>query len=605
MRKNINKILVVLALSLGIQSCNYLDVVPENTATIDDAFTRPAEAYNFLYSLYSFMPKINDHLTYPQHWVNDETVIPWTWYDAYKMNIQPMSLSNPFFDYWGNPGGHSYNHFEGIRQAYTFLENIDRTPGFLPEEVNSMKGEAQFIIGYLHFMLMRQYGPTLIINQSIPLDAGEDEYYPHRKSIDEVTEFCLSKFDQAYDLLPDSRSKTDYGRITKPVVSAVKGRMLLYMASPLFNGNSDYASFTGKSGETLFPQTYDSEKWMKAIKASEIAIEDAENTGVALYNAEADVVDNYRYALVEPWNNELIWGYKQEWYWGWQRHSAPRVIDGGAVTAAGGNGPTLREVEMYYTENGLPIDEDPAFDYMGRFSVLPGDSTAVLHRMRETRFYSNIAFDRGIYKINGTEQTMYFRLNEHDGYDGVDRSNYTRSGYLIQKLVHPETMFTTTENTFIEYPWPALRLAEVYLNMAEALNEYAFGTRDKFGNDAVYYLDLVRERAGIPSVGDAWALSNSPGKPSSQDGLREIIQRERNIELAFEGHRMWDLRRWKQGDKLNTPVYGLNIEASSANEFYSKTKIEDRYFDVNKSYFWPINLNELQKNPNLVQNPGY
>jgi len=265
----------------------------------------------------------------------------------------------------------------------------------------------------------------------------------------------------------------------------------------------------------------------------------------------------------------------------------------------------MRQVELYYTKNGLPIDQDPNFDYSGRLDIASGDETAQLHRNREPRFYSNIGFDRGDYLINDSAKKLFLRYNESDGYDGVDRSNYSRSGYLVQKGVHPQTMFTSSDNIFIEYPWPKMRLAELYLNMAEALNEYGFGTTDKFGHDAKYYLNLIRERAGIPFIDDAWSNSYDPGRPNNQTGLREIIQTERRIELAFEGHRIWDVRRWKKGEELNTPVYGLDVNKTNGSEFYSKVKIEERYFDVSRSYLWPISLRELQYNPNLVQNPGY
>jgi len=605
MKKISIKTVVFAFILLSSISCDYLEIVPENTATLEDAFTRPAEAKNFLHSLYSFLPKINDHLTYPELWGNDEVIIPWTWYDVYNLTTQPMNPSNPFFDYWGNPSGHAFSFFEGIRQAYTFLENIDKTPGYAQEEILAMKGEATFIIGYLHFSLVRQYGPTIIVDKTVALDAPEEEYFPYRSSYDESVEFCIQMFDEAYEMLPVAQSKTDFGRITKSIAKASKARILLYAASPLFNGNTAYYEYTNSNGESLFPQSYDREKWKRAIEATEEALDEAYAAGTVLFEDYDNAVSNCRYAIVEPWNQELIWGYRHEWYWGWQRHCAPRVIEGGQVTAAGGTAPTLRQIELYYTENGLPIDQDPSFDYANRYQIATGDSTIQLHRNREPRFYSNIAFDRGTYEINNASQVMYFRLNEQHGYDGVDRSNYTRSGYLIQKGVHPKTMFTNTENIFIEYPWPIFRLAELYLNMAEALNEYGYGTTDKFGNDAIYYLDLLRSRAGIPLIEEAWSNSYSPDKHTTQQGLREIIQNERKIELAFEGHRIWDARRWKKGAELSTPVYGLNIEKSDASDFYSPVKVEDRYFDLNRSYLWPINLTELQKNPNLVQNPGY
>ncbi len=141
----------------------------------------------------------------------------------------------------------------------------------------------------------------------------------------------------------------------------------------------------------------------------------------------------------------------------------------------------------------------------------------------------------------------------------------------------------------------------MYLLYAEALNE----VKDAPDADVYQYIDLIRERAGLKGVVESWqAHSSNPGQPASKSGMREIIHRERMIELAFEGSRFWDLRRWKESEKyMNKPIQGWNI-SGRGNDFYKIATLYIPTFEF-KDYFWPIKEDELLKNPNLVQNLGW
>lgn len=150
---------------------------------------------------------------------------------------------------------------------------------------------------------------------------------------------------------------------------------------------------------------------------------------------------------------------------------------------------------------------------------------------------------------------------------------HSESGYFIKKLVHWDSSFTNTNNAIKEYPWPAIRLADVYLMYAEALNEWQ-GPVD----DVHEYVNRVRKRAGLESVAYSWTnFSKNPAKPTTKEGMREIIRRERLNELCFEGSRLWDLRRWKTAaTELNNPITGWDINQTEAIDYYQVRTLSSR-----------------------------
>ena len=152
------------------------------------------------------------------------------------------------------------------------------------------------------------------------------------------------------------------------------------------------------------------------------------------------------------------------------------------------------------------------------------------------------------------------------------------------------------------YAWPIIRLADLYLLYAEALNEVSGPSSEVYS-----WMNLVRQRAGIPDVEAAWNnFSSLPQRISDKDELRKIIHRERMIELVFEGHRFWDLRRWKRAEEFmdGQLIRGWTITSGSDGGFYNLRTIAQQSFAV-RDYLWPIPLENILDNPNLVQNPGW
>jgi hypothetical protein len=275
--------------------------------------------------------------------------------------------------------------------------------------------------------------------------------------------------------------------------------------------------------------------------------------------------------------------------------------------------PTMRMAELFYTKNGLPIENDLSFDYNNRHDVTPisfinryvaqyGQSTAKLNLDREPRFYSSLTFDRGLNRSWGELWNLKMRKGESHGRN-ANTGDYLITGYGLKKIVHPDSEGDTYDK-LIRYPFPIIRLSELYLNLAEALNELNGPSQQVY--DA---LNVIRDRAGIPNVQDSWSdssLTSEPGKHTDQVGLREIIRQERLIELCFEGHRYNDIRRWKLGlEYFSTPVKGWSVDEDNQSDFYNVIGVGLRAFNSPRDYLHPISFNELNINPNLVQSPGW
>jgi hypothetical protein len=273
---------------------------------------------------------------------------------------------------------------------------------------------------------------------------------------------------------------------------------------------------------------------------------------------------------------------------------------------------------MFYSSNGVPIEEDSKYDYANRFTsirtatddyrfyIKNNYQTVQLNFDREPRYYADLGFDGGIWYGQGLyDDKITWYLQAKAGQLGarLGASNYSVTGYWAKKLVNYRNDFGSNSAGYnvIAYPWPVIRLAEMYLLYAEALNE-ASGP----GAEVYQYIDMMRARAGLNGVVQSWAgFSTNHSKPATKDGLRDIIQRERMIELVFEGKRVWDLRRWKKADLyLNLPVRGWDLEQKDAVNYYRVKQIFAPVFN-NRDYLWPISENSIVVNPNLVQNPGW
>ncbi len=594
-------IIIIFSLLMGVVSCNYLDVVPDERPTEEDAFRDKYAAERYLYSCYAFMLRERQagmllECGEALSSTNNAST------DILFGNITAASPSN--YRFWSRMYG-------AIRRCYTFLDNVDAVPRLEEETKVIYRAEANFLLAYYGFWLLKSYGPFIIPDGVWDYNMPAKDY-PKRAPFDECVKWILGRLDESYPYLLEKQPQTGLGRATKLINEALRSRILLYVASPLFNGNTEFYSealLDPETHEPLMPQTYSEQKWRDALAASETAIKDALNSGYELYrNPERDKdlpypEDQTEYALrmnfVDRENKEVIWAdARLEGYNDWQNESTPRDPDQGDPSW-NSNSPRLEIVKMFYTENGLPIDEDPTFfpaeDWykLGRYY---GEPTSNLHLNREPRFYAWIAFHNGWYELQrNNESRIRVKLKKNDDQGVGNRTrNFSRSGYLTKKGVG---VAYSTRNGYTNYPWPLIRLAELYLNAAEAAIEC--GELEK----GIGYLNEVRSRAGIPDVETSWRGIAKLDK----DKLREIVHRERRIELCFEGHLRWDLNRWKEAEAFyNHNPHGLDIYADDEENFSKEVEISMRFgFTSPANYLLPIETRELNINPHMVQNPGY
>ena len=630
---------------------DYLDVIPDNIPTIDLAFNNRASALKFLATCYTYIPEhanvvqnfsmlAGDEIWYyaeNDFYMNNET--------SFRLAKGMQNVSDPYLNYWEGGRGAPHSLFNALRDCNIFLDNLVTVPGLEEQERLRWLDEVKVLKAFYHFWLLQMYGPIPIVENNISVGASAEETNVFRAPVDDVVNYLVQLLDEVIegDNLPGviNYIYTEQGRVTMPVAKALKAKILVLNASPIFNGNSDFNSLVDTQGNSLVNQTYDPQKWVLAKDALLDAIQSAESNGHQLYQFNQQIPINgelseeiilelsQRAAITESFNTEIIWAYGPEWTGDLQMWCQPRwTADHSALFGytKKSHAPTLNMVETFYTNNGVPIDEDVTWNYGSRYDVVSTPllddnnenyhefyiednySTSKLHTYREPRFYSTIGFDGG--KWFSLETTNINNIPYLDAKAGALSGKqgfeiYSITGYFAKKLVHYENVISQEGSTIKGYSFPIFRLSDLYLMYSEALNE----VKESPDSEVYEYIQKVRDKAGLDIGGDlvnTWQLySNSPSKPSTKEGMRDIIQQERMIELALEGHRYWDLRRWKLADEyFSLPIRGWNIFRPDVEGFYEVENIYYRNYLI-KDYLWPISQNELLRNPNLIQNPGW
>jgi len=646
LRKSILPVATSFLVLLLIESCSgdYLDVVPDNLPTIENAFKLRNEAEKYLFTCYSYLPKDGSIYHNTGFLAGDEMWIPYQtsiYSDSFEIARGSQQISGPFVNVWdgnktGGGPGDNYKLFIGIRHCNIFLENLNdltKVRDITFAERQRWIGEVEFLKAYYHFYLLRMYGPIPLADKNIAIDASEDEINVRRKPIEECVTFITTLLDAATEKLPNDNeiiSTTEAGRITKTIALSIKAKVLLMAASPLFNGNNDFASLVNKDGTPLFNPTYDANKWKLASDAALAAIESAETNAKKLYvfpqspftlTAGTMTQLSIRQAVCERWNSELIWGNPNSQATELQLLCMPPLdVNHNHNDARKILSPPLKIARMFYSKNGVPINEDKTLDFSNdkqlrvataaeRFNIKEGFATARINFDREPRFYADLSFDGGVwYKYDSPSKTddgtvwgVKAKFGDPAGATHAFHTNVT--GYFVKKLVDWNQVTNTTGGSVYKaYAWPEIRLADLYLMYAEALNESQGPSSTVYG-----YLDRIRTRAGLAGVVESWAnYSNNPSKPTTKEGLRDIIHQERLIELAFEGQRFWDLRRWKKAaEALNAPITGWNIKGVDNASYYQELTVYQQTFVAPRDYFWPIPESAMIQNPNLVQNLGW
>lgn len=645
------KILIILVFATAtlFYGCGkFLNLVPEkDVETIESIFEIRSGAFDFYNSCFSALNmgiNVGDYTVDPSTLLGGEYAVA----DVarkespkyYLGNILSISdgfqnTNSPYCDLWNmkSTSEQPLPVYTCIRYCNIFIENIDRVNDMNMREKAAWKAEIKCLKALYYFEMVKRYGPIVLIPQNIQTNADIAAMQSPRSPIDECFGEMVRLFDEAQpdlifrDELP-VLSKTGF---SKEAALAYKARVLLYAASRLFNGNSAYSQFKNRDGKLLFNSSHDPKKWKLAAEAADEAISVAEARGIRLNKGNVTersaklntIADIRNSTLHTDWINTGEWIFMQKAIY---RNSCfinpfcnvnSKYYD--SSNSYGLMAPNIATVELFYTDNGLPITKDKTWPYGSRYKMgretdaaytdivnTYGEDVLKLHLRREPRFYANIV-SQGIYDTfentkvlvvpyKGQEfGTMADKFN-----DGTVLQNIT--GYWSKKFIKTEQK----PGNYSEACVVLMRLSDLYLMQAEAWNEYA-GPSEKV-YDAI---DKIRERAGIPPIRKAWQqYSTSPGEINTKEGLRSAIQQERMIEFVFEGHHCWDLRRWKKAETVLNRVHtGWNVIGKDAKTFFNNFEkpiivSKKASFVSPRDYFWPIRSEEIMIS-NIVQNPGW
>ena len=618
-----------------LTSCNFLDVIPSGKATQDDLFKTHVQADDFAASLYYYMPNRWGFQSSLEMCGGGDVVSSFfgaVRYFKWKSLVydNQETASNTYVRMWSTtcPAGSGvvdYNVWGGIRNAYLLLENADKVPDASAEQISRWKGEAYWIIAYMHHTLLEYYGPIVLVDHLIGL---QEDINTERQPYLDCVQFISDMYDAAVKYLPGSHDSNYFGRATKTCALALKSRVWMQAASPMINGNSEwYSDFKNNDGTHLIPQTYDKELWKKAMDAAEAAILQGEADGFKLYSPSLKTdmfekgYDNYRQTFIGDDNASQFYNY-QEHLFSYAASMAYNIKNMAPHTQSttydngGWRGyfvPTFEAVECFLSKNGLPMHIDPETkdDFKNPSKLVeapgyPGEKTSVWHINREPRFYAAVGYDRGSYDVDNKTIMIKGRRGEEQQNDGNTGNEYqTTTGYFIKKWVHKMNYHDPSkpgEFTSHKFAFPYIRFAEPYMDYVEAYVQY-YG---KLDGKALTYMNKIRNRAGLPNFEDSWALVG--GVPTGEV-LLDAVLRERLSEFVFEGRWHFDLRRYKVVQEvLDHKSRSWNLAGKTAEEYYQETEAyenQTRTFSAPKNYWLAVPQEQLTINPNLVQNPGY
>ncbi len=602
-------------------SCNYLDKKPDNLLTAEMLWETRANAESYLYQIYGYVQTPADDYTVLG--ASDETSCSVQNVDVRRMISGNWNAQSGYWQWYWN------SSYAGIRQSFVFEENIVKMPdNIISQELKDQYiAEVRFLRAWFYWKLLRQYGPFVKLTGTLSLNDNYNNY--PRTPFDECVAYINELMDQAAAVLPPTwNSSANYGRPTRGACYAVKSQVALLAASPLWNGNPNYADFKNHDGTPLAPLQYSADKWRVAAEAAKAVI-DLPGTNYKLFTNldEGDAVfDPYlsvRNVFLTNWNNEIIFSTNMSgtWQWGFEKRAAPNPGGFNMQNA------TQNVVDAYYTRAGKDIDDDPGYTEIGFAATddpaewgksrdgvnrgyILGNSNMYVNR--EPRFYAHILYngkpvlsapnsdDRNFFSSAGNQDGRGRAEFYYSGQSGVGvNNNGDITGYCVLKNVSPASNIRIDEVPY--RPYIHIRLAEIYLNYAEALNEV-----EPNNPDILKYINLVRQRAGIPNLEVAY-----PAVVGDQVEMRKWIIRERQVELAFEGDRYFTLiRRLMMGNPEVKTIYRMNTIANDNNQgfaftdFNKRILLQNRFWD-DKMYLFPIYQDDLDKNTSLVPNPRW
>lgn len=645
---------IALAGAVSFTSCeSFLDIdkYVYDQVTIDSIFVSKERVLQYINGASGFLPEESrlwsSGAYSPSGLAADEAFVPWVDWNhrgAYLLVDQVTPRNTQGFNPWDN-------YYKGIRKANLLIARIPECKELTDLERRDYMGRAYFLRAYFYYSLMRLYGPVPIIpDQAFDTDTPAKDASYERSSYDDCVEYVCTNFEKAAEYLPIDREESFQYVPTRGAALALIARQRLYSASPLYNGNTYYADWRRSDGTPFISQAEDNNRWGKAAavykqiidmnlyKLNTVEkIETTDRVAGTLDLPETVSKESFPYGAgdIDPYrsyksifdgsiqavhNKELI-------YYCVRANSDDWTVYPNLLGGINGFSVTQDMIDEYRMADGRQYsgatDAEKSWQAVGigkTFSenyVLSPDR-AYMHDNREPRFYASIGFNYCVWpgtSYTGTEAIKNFVANYYkDGNSqptGNIKVDYNRTGYTCRKYINQEDV-NNWQGTIKAKTYPVIRYAEVLLGYVEAMNEMKSSyTDDKTGvsvsrnvADMVFYFNQVRYRAGLPGITEAQA--------SDYQTMKELIKQEWRVEFAFEDHRYYDLRRWKDAPSAyNKPITGLDVSAkiSERQRFYSvrvwNTEVAMKRVFSNKMYFYPIDQNTLDRNANLVQNPGW
>lgn len=559
---------IALCVAGSISSCRKTELEPKDwfgAALVYDSVDRNGTVAAFnLNDLYNYIPNGFNRISSDFLDAGTNDAVP------SRNNTNVEFYTNGRISVLNNPDPYFGNTYAGIRRANIFLANINVVP------IDTLtkrfwRAEARFIRTMLYFELVKRYGGIPLVGNKV-FSINDDLQIP-RNSFAECVSYIVSECDAVKDSLRKESEIADaiWGRIPRGAALALKSRMLLYAASPLFNGGG-FETDPIKKALTGYP-TPDPARWTAAMNAAK----DLLDLGVYSLNT-AGAPNGFAGTFIQKRNSEIILQKQSAQSTNLENSQAP--IGYGAPAASQGlTSPSQNLVDAFPTLTGLGITETGS-----------GYNAANPYANRDPRLAVTVFFN-GARWLNDTARI-------YEG--GKDKPNIatitvqTKTGYYLRKFLgdyRNGTTYTATSHNFNIF-----RYAEIILNYAEALNEV--GRTE----EAVTQVNRIRLRAGI-TPGAATRYGIKAG--INQVEMRALIQNERRIELAFEEHRFWDARRWKIVDQaLSGPVYGMNVVRTGNTYIYTPFTVRNIVFQ-NRLYHMPLPYDETTKNLALIQNEGW
>lgn len=667
--KNIVKIsILALSVLIGLSGCNdFFEVKPGPQLDLGDTFTDKDKTERYLRNAYSHIPDDatgdRGYRSYSDRYGgiwglgSMEAQLSFEWGDAGQYantwNIGASSAADEQISFW-------WSHFyKGIAKASTFLQNVDQCTAITKENRDIYKAEARALRAMYYFYIFRQYGPCVLLGEyPMPIDAEIPNLLLPRSTVDDCINYIVTELDAAADVFATVPERTVingtnnlFGRIDKGQCKALKAKILLYAASPLYNGNTLMADVKNTDGTPLFPSTVDPEKWVKARDAYEDFMREFVDTKLyELYVVKSgdkvDYYESYRQTTqstyVDAGMKELIMAklvdHSDLNYAITPKHNGISDIPNGGL----GFAVTQQFVDKFFTAEGYRIEDTasgyreyglnvvPDASYYGSATnhndpVVPSrnyfkantNMTLKQWENRDPRFYVCVTYNGSTWlnvQTNAKEVTTELYFNGNSG-KKTQPQDSPLTGYGWRKTARTGTEPRTNRHVSIQ-----LRLADMYLGYAEALNETGNMTT------AMEYVNKVRDRVGLARYGNGGGTytdlngvaRNYITYPANKDDVRKRIQRERLVELAIEAAHFFDVRRWMVADMATGdgwvypswhnggeggPVYGMD-SSKDAPEFFRKVVHVNRVFE-GRMYFMPIPNAEIRRNPYLVQNYGW